>query len=272
MLARTGDRLIFSQEGMDDVKEVVRIFKQLMKENRQEGALEVAKKMAEDYRVKKSLAQLGADAVQYGMKAPVTRERVRQLLSLLPKKEVEGFGARITPVRKRAIERMEKQRKFRLERDFKKCEKLYGCTLEEYQKVTGENRLYGSLDNPLLAKYITHKRNANRFGIPWSLTLVEYEPIVRDHLEKWNRYTVLGRKDKGKGFVAGNVEVTSLGRNSLATRVRAIQLKGMKPIPDIATEIGKSVHTVKSYLYRDKNLSQFGDGESESKSKLPTER
>lgn len=222
---------------------------------------QLARQLAEDYKTK-TLQQI---ATERG----ITRERVRQILFTIGVSRKDGWRYKLS--RSRCAEREARL----VTRRETLCQKYYGCTWNQYVEITGHTRLYMSLGRHqqhgrnIYTLYWTHRVNAKKNGIGFDFTLPEYAEMVRPHIDHIGRGQLnLARKDKTKSFSKDNCEIITQAENSRRTRGFEKQdqrTENMKTalrmhaagiaLEQIGKTLGVSMYTVRSYLYRAKNMA-----------------
>lgn len=144
----------------------------------------------------------------------ISRERVRQVMAVLGVSAEDGIAYKRRQKRRKEREKEKQKKKDR------QCKRSYGCTWEEFSKITGNDEGI-SRDSRIVQMYHTHKRNAQRRHIKWELSLPEYYEIIAPHLDNFGLRKsglVLSRQDKRKGFTKNNTKLMTLSENSALTR------------------------------------------------------
>jgi hypothetical protein len=149
------------------------------------------------------------------LQAPaISRERVRQILKKqfgLSGKDGGKFKT-LTPIK---IAESIKNKKQELERNERKCRKVFGCSVDDFLSINGQkwDRKKGT---PAMAFY-DQRRNANARGIAWNITFPEWWKIWSDsgHYDQrggGEGYCMTRVGDTG-GYEVGNVKIKTIGEN-----------------------------------------------------------
>lgn len=166
--------------------------------------------IAEKYKSGLTLSEIGKE---YG----VSRERIRQILSLFGLTRVDG-GSSTRSILK--CQEVSQKNKSKQEKKEKKIFSVYGCSVEFLEQMRGD----GDYKKSPLQKYRRQKQNARTRGIEFNLTLHEW----------WDLWSESGHWDDmglGKGkyhmcricdagsYEVGNVEIKPHEENSREARL-----------------------------------------------------
>jgi DNA-binding CsgD family transcriptional regulator len=186
-------------------------------------------RMAKLYRAGKTLEEIG-------QLEGITRERVRQILA-----KMDGHSSEFGGVSVRTLLASKEKTIARKENKNKKTMDVYGCSIDEFIKIQGDNVPVTLVASP--ACYYRRQKNAADFrGIPWKFTFTEWWGVW----QKSGKWQLRGRgKDKYCMSRIGDAGEYSSKNVVIKTNLENIQ-EGFLTSPskerqDLARKYGKKV-------------------------------
>ncbi|WP_313752430.1 sigma factor-like helix-turn-helix DNA-binding protein [Mixta calida] len=155
----------------------------------------------------KTLSEIGGDF-------DISRERVRQILKKLGCKPSEGAERR----------RQQKLKEIERAKD-EKCQRLYGCSVEQFNSVSGH---YSQGAKSPLQAFKIQRINARERGVEWKLSFWDWW-CLWDESGHWNDrgrggkgYCMCRNGDEG-AYEVGNVYIGTVKHNSTLGKTLAIE-------------------------------------------------